>query len=57
MTSWEGGHREVGVARWPGKIAAGVVSHALASTMDFAPTIVRLAGGRVFFRCNFASCI
>ena len=33
ITSWEGGHREVGVFRWPGKIAPGSVSHALTSTM------------------------
>ena len=35
----------VGVFRWPGKIQQGSVSHALASTMDVLPTIVRLAGG------------
>ena len=27
LTSWEGGHREVGVVVWPGHIPAGAVSH------------------------------
>ena len=44
MTAWEGGHREVGVASWPGKVHAGAVSHVLASSMDFVPTILELAG-------------
>jgi arylsulfatase G len=36
-TTWEGGHRQVGVARWPGKIQPRV-SHATVSTLDFLPT-------------------
>ena len=44
LTSWEGGHREVGVAVWPGKIPAGSVSHVLSTTMDYLPTIAALAG-------------
>eukprot|EP01052_Picozoa_sp_SAG31_P020660 SAG31_NODE_1564_length_7868_cov_5.665766_9_plen_158_part_00 len=44
LTSWEGGHREVGVVVWPGKIKAGTVSHALSTTMDYLPTITALAG-------------
>lgn len=44
ITSWEGGHREVGVAVWPGKIPAGAVSHVLSTTMDYLPTIASLAG-------------
>eukprot|EP00051_Salpingoeca_urceolata_P017294 m.234400 g.234400 ORF g.234400 m.234400 type:complete len:263 (+) comp18915_c0_seq15:1255-2043(+) len=44
LTSWEGGHRVPGVARWPGVIAAGSVSHALTSTLDYLPTIAALAG-------------
>ena len=47
ITSWEGGHREVGVFRWPGQIQKGSISHALASTMDCTPTIVALAGGQL----------
>lgn len=44
LTSWEGGHREVGVVAWPGKIEAGAVSHVLSTTMDYLPTIANLAG-------------
>ena len=43
-STWEGGHRVVGAARWPGKIPAGSVSDALTSTLDFLPTIANLAG-------------
>ena len=43
-TLWEGGHREVGLARWPGRIEAGRVSHATLSSMDFLPTMLALAG-------------
>ena len=40
----EGGHREVGLASWQGHIAPGGVTHALASTLDFLPTIAALTG-------------
>jgi len=43
MTLWEGGHREVGLARWPNKIKAGRVSDALVSAMDIFPTLAALA--------------
>lgn len=33
------------IVRWPGRIAAGMVSDAMISGMDFLPTIVSLAGG------------
>ena len=39
----EGGHREVGIATWKGRIQPGV-THALASTLDFLPTIAALSG-------------
>lgn len=42
-TLWEGGHRMIGLARWPGKIAARV-SAATASTLDYFPTLLSLAG-------------
>jgi arylsulfatase A-like enzyme len=42
-TTWEGGHREVGVARWPGKIKPRV-SNATISTLDFLPTFLALTG-------------
>jgi arylsulfatase A-like enzyme len=43
-STWEGGHRVVGAARWTGRIPAGSVSDALVSTLDFLPTIAHLAG-------------
>ena len=43
-TTWEGGQRVFGLASWPGKIAAGSVSHATVSSLDFLPTILALAG-------------
>lgn len=44
LSTWEGGHREPGLAVWPGHIAPNGTSHALASTLDFMPTIAALAG-------------
>jgi uncharacterized sulfatase len=32
------------IARWPGKIPAGHVSHAVAGTIDVFPTVLKLAG-------------
>eukprot|EP00117_Sycon_ciliatum_P028896 scpid37979/ scgid23126/ Arylsulfatase G len=43
-TTWEGGHREVGIVSWPGHIQAGSVSNALTSTLDIMPTLIALAG-------------
>jgi len=40
---WEGGFREPGIVRWPGRVAAGSVSEAIVSTMDIHPTIIALA--------------
>jgi arylsulfatase A len=34
----------VGIARWPGRIAAGRVTDAIASTLDILPTLAALAG-------------
>ena len=42
-TLWEGGHRMVGLARWPGMISPRVCD-ALASSLDCLPTILALAG-------------
>jgi len=46
-STWEGGVREPTIAWWPGVIAPGGVSTALASNMDIFPTAVELAGGEV----------
>ena len=41
---WEGGVREPGIVRWPGKIAAGSVNtDAIVSTLDIHPTLLGLA--------------
>jgi len=46
-TMFEGGMREPGIMRWPGKIPAGTVCNELATTMDLMPTFARLAGGKL----------
>ena len=43
-TTWEGGHREPTVMRWPGKIPAGTVCDEPAMTIDILPTLAALAG-------------
>ncbi|MBL8176341.1 MAG: sulfatase [Bryobacterales bacterium] len=43
-TTYEGGVREPFLARMPGKIPAGKVCHAVASTMDILPTLAALCG-------------
>ena len=42
--TWEGGIRVPMIARWPGKIPAGRVSHEPAGTIDLLPTVLKLAG-------------
>jgi len=46
-TTWEGGLRVPCIARWPGTVPAGVTSDEMIASLDFFPTLVRLAGGRV----------
>ncbi|MEX2262975.1 MAG: sulfatase-like hydrolase/transferase [Bryobacteraceae bacterium] len=43
-TLWEGGFRVPMIARFPGRIPAGVVSDQFASTLEFLPTCAKLAG-------------
>jgi arylsulfatase A-like enzyme len=43
-STFEGGMREPAIARWPGKIAAGVVQHEVATTMDLFVTLAKLGG-------------
>lgn len=43
-TMFDGGVRVPCIARWPGRIPAGVVSSEIATTMDLLPTLARLAG-------------
>ncbi|MBN1418095.1 MAG: sulfatase [Planctomycetes bacterium] len=46
-STWEGGMRVPGIAWWPGRIRAGIISQAAASTLDLLPTILRIAGAPV----------
>jgi arylsulfatase A-like enzyme len=43
-TTWDGGHREPTIMRWPGRIPAGSVCKEPAMTIDILPTIARLTG-------------
>ena len=43
FSSYEGGVRMPCIMRWPGVIPAKSVSHAIATTMDFLPTIAHYA--------------
>jgi arylsulfatase A-like enzyme len=42
--TWEGGLRVPMIARWPGRIPAGVVNNSVAGTIDMFPTILAAAG-------------
>jgi len=42
--TWEGGVREPFLARWPGRIPKGLVSKAVAGTIDILPTVAKLCG-------------
>lgn len=46
-TTFEGGVRVPFIARWPGRIGRGGVSHQPAMTIDLLPTIAALAGAAV----------
>lgn len=45
-TSWDGGLHVPLIARWPGKIPAGIQSSAMTMNIDLFPTLVELAGGK-----------
>ena len=42
FSAWEGGHRVPFIARWPGRIEAGSVSHQLVSNIDMIATLAAL---------------
>ena len=41
-TTWEGGVREPGLARWPGRIDAGRISSEVVTTYDIFPTMLKV---------------
>jgi len=43
-STWEGGQRVPFIARFPGRIPRGKVSHGVAGVMDLHPTIAKLCG-------------
>ncbi|MEJ2089992.1 MAG: arylsulfatase [Gammaproteobacteria bacterium] len=43
-TTWEGGFRVPMAVRWPARIAAGQVSNAIISQLDWMPTLLAAAG-------------
>lgn len=45
--TWDGGQRVPCIIRWPGKINNGEETDALATTMDFLPSITNLIGGEL----------
>jgi arylsulfatase A len=45
-TTWDGGHLEPTLARWPRKIPPGSVCRELTGTIDILPTFARLSGGQ-----------
>ena len=42
--TWEGGLRVPMIARWPGRIPAGVVNDSVAASVDILPTMLNAAG-------------
>jgi len=46
-TAWEGGVRVPFLARWPGRIAPGLVRRTPMMTIDLFPTLARLVGGQL----------
>ncbi len=42
--TWEGGLRVPMIARWPGRIPAGLVNDAVAASVDILPTFLKAAG-------------
>ncbi len=45
--AWEGGHRVPFIARWPGKIRAGVVSDEIICHVDFMATVAAILNTRL----------
>ena len=46
-STWEGGIRVPGILRWPGTVAPGRISSDIVSILDWFPTFVNVAGGKM----------
>ena len=46
-STWEGGVRVPGIVRWPGTVAGGHMSSDIVSILDWFPTFVNAAGGKM----------
>lgn len=46
VSTWEGGYLVPAIARWPGKIPAGVTNQSFATTLDLFVTFARLGGAK-----------
>ena len=51
-TMYEGGLRQAAIARWPGTVPAGRVSHEPWAFWDFLPTAAGLAGAKIPAHCK-----
>jgi arylsulfatase A len=47
FSTFEGGMRVPCIMRWPGKIPAGTICSEVATTMDFLPTLAKLASAEI----------
>jgi len=47
VSTWEGGYEVPAIARWPGKVPAGVTNQSFATTMDLFITFAKLGGAKV----------
>ena len=47
ISTWEGGYLVPAIARWPGRVPAGVTNQSFATTMDLFVTFARLGGAKV----------
>jgi arylsulfatase len=45
LSTWEGGMRAPMVIRWPGVIRPGTIKNEMFASLDWAPTLVEIAGG------------
>ena len=46
-TCYDSGLQSACIVRWPGKVSAGTINHALIEYTDFLPTFIEIAGGEI----------